>query len=536
MNMKKSIACAAGLLAALALSAGEKRYVAFGHEFQDITPEVLLSNVGALDATALDGIGFGIRAPKPYDWRMGTNHLFDGPLWNRKAFAGYIPGFRQAFRHRSLRHCFLTLMRAPYKRVPWEDDAAWGHAVSNFASVAWFAKRAGFRGLCIDTEDYHQTRQFFRIEGDLPYDELVKLARRRGQEMFKAVFGEFPDATVLSYWFFSTFPGVGYAHAADPAGCVREAGDLWPAFMNGMLDVAPPSARFVDGDEKGYDYEAERGDFWRAAVEQRQLLEANVAEENRAKFRLQMMPSFGIYLDKYVNPPTNRHYAPPSNGSRLRRFVQNLDQATEAAGEYVWFWNEKDCWVKWNGDKILPKVVSRRTYDEIYPGISAMMKCLKDRSRLPADLPENLCTPEKVGRWSDGKVKGSLVRAGDEFVATGVERGGFSVRREKVLPGDVYGVRFRFRGEKTSLGVSWKSEGKWIPPGVGIASGPADAQGWRTGEATVVIPPRIDTLVLALGVNGQGPDESCRFRDIEIYHLGVDRPGQLDSERNKPAN
>jgi hypothetical protein len=41
-----------------------------------------------------------------------------------------------------------------------------------------------------------------------------------------------------------------------------DGGMLWRAFLNGMLDVIPPMARFIDGNENyGYQAMADEGDF-----------------------------------------------------------------------------------------------------------------------------------------------------------------------------------------------------------------------------------------------------------------------------------
>jgi hypothetical protein len=115
---KARVALSVGLaLAALAAWAPEKKYIAFGWEMGGMSPDVLLKHADAFDKTPLDGIGLYVTAPKPYDWRMGYNHVFDGPVWEKEAFAGYIPKFREAFRHKSLRHSFLRALSAPRTRT-----------------------------------------------------------------------------------------------------------------------------------------------------------------------------------------------------------------------------------------------------------------------------------------------------------------------------------------------------------------------------------------------------------------------------------
>lgn len=528
---KPAAAAALALSVALSLLAGfaaeasgkrvTRRYIGWGYEFDEIRPELLLSNLDAFDAAGLDGIGFGVRASPPGNWMMSTSHMYDGPLWERKYFEDQIPGYRKVFKHRAMRHCFLQMYRAPYKRVDWTNDAAWAHVASNLTTAAWFAKSCGFKGVTLDLEDYHNARQYTRQPSDPPYDELFRIARRRGAELFRGVFREFPDAVVFSYWMLSMVGG-GVAHSPDPLSSVRAAGDLWVPFFNGMLDVAPPSVKFVDGDETAYHYDAEKYEFWRSAVRQKTLFKPLIAPKNLHKYQTQLSVSFGVYMDNYVNPEGSHHYIPPLGGSRLRRFVQNLNQATLASDEYVWFWNEKDCWVKWNKDKKLPKVTRARTYEELYPGLTRAMYLLRNRDKLPKTLPDNLVASGKVNSWSDGRDKGVFRRENGVYVATGCDFGGYSFRLEHVSPGDIYGVCCRVRNPKGGAGVSWKSGGQWRKPGVSMSFGPVDADGWQRGETIVVVPPEIDTLVLALSARGLGAEESVRFKDIGVYRLGCD--------------
>lgn len=292
---------------------------------------------------------------------------------------------------------------------------------------------------------------------------------------------------------------------------------------DGLLTrVAQRTVKFVDGDENGYDYDTAHGDFWRAAVEQKTMLPEVLDAQSRMRYRALHSTSFGVYVDNYVNDATEHHYIPPLDGSRLRRFVQNLNQATEAADEYVWFWNEGDCWVRWNKDKKLPKRTRARVYEEIMPGFTKALSFLRERGKLPKDLPANLVAPGGVGHWSDGKVKGTFTREGGDYVAAGVELGGYSARIADVRPGDIYGVRFCSKGVRTCAGISWKSNGEWRKSGIAVPCGPADASGWCTGEAVFVVPPGMDTLVLALCVKDQKPHDAARFRDISVYRLGVD--------------
>ena len=518
-----SLYCGVASAAVLDGPGTSRKFIAWGYEFVFSTPEVLKSNLDAIEASGLDGIGFGVYVKVPEcNGSMSTDHMFDGILWERERFSEMARGYREVLGHKGLRHSFLQMFRAPYKRVDWTDDATWALAASNLTVAAWFAKESGFEGVTIDMEDYFNTRQFTRLPSDMPYDSLALVARRRGAELFRGVFREFPDTVVFSYWLLSMIHGM--VNAVDPQSAIRASGDLWVPFVNGMLDVAPPTVRFVDGNEDSYYFDAEQYEYWRAAVEQKMAMPALVAEENRRKYRAQATSAMGMYMENFTNDAQQRYYVPPLGGSRLRRFAQNLNQAMMASDEYVWFWNERDCWVKWSDEKRFNGKTRRRTFEEALPGITRVMKMLRNRDKLPDDLPANLLTPEKkVYSWADGKVKGTFSKEGDVLVATGCgSQGGYAVNFDKVSPGDIYGVCCRMKGDRVQSGISWKRNGKWLKPSASLAFGEPDADGWRTGEGIAVVPPGADTLVFSVTARGLKPDESVKTKDMAVYRLGCD--------------
>ena len=69
------------------------------------------------------------------------------------------------------------------------------------ALIGRIARETGLKGICCDHEDYYKQHQYEPAEGEPPFDELCKIARKRGREVFGALFRELPDARVLFYWF-----------------------------------------------------------------------------------------------------------------------------------------------------------------------------------------------------------------------------------------------------------------------------------------------------------------------------------------------
>ena len=113
--------------------------------------------------------------------------------------------------------------------------------------------------------------------------------------IWRGVFEEYPDITVFCFWLLSDAP---YRHVeTELPAFMRERGDLWPAFVNGMLDVLPSTATLVDGEEDAYKFEAARHDFFKARTRMRSWDLPLVAPENRVKYLSQVSQSFGQYLE-----------------------------------------------------------------------------------------------------------------------------------------------------------------------------------------------------------------------------------------------
>ena len=172
------------------------------------------------------------------------------------------------------------------------------------------------KGLCLDLEGYGvKSFKFDPAEGS-SFAEANALARRRGAEVMRAIAREFPQQTLLAFWLNSINAKAGRASNPD-AILATETYGLQPAFINGLLDAAPPEMTLVDGCEDGYYKDSER-EYQLAAADMRQWhgpVARLIAPENRRKWRaLRAKPSFGFYLDMYLNPPGHQYYFPPLDG------------------------------------------------------------------------------------------------------------------------------------------------------------------------------------------------------------------------------
>jgi len=528
--MKTVITIVAAVMALQAPAA--KKYIFTGWALNDAGPQDILAYADLFDKTACDGVGVPLD-PSGSPTVMGRIRLMEPPRWCDFDVEPILSVCRQFAKHPSLRHSFFFVNFAPRKeRLAWTDDAAWELLADNAGTAARIAKDARFEGLIADFEDYWKKRQYRWLEGDPDWNAAKALARRRGREVFARVFSAYPEITVLTFQLLTT--DTAYARDPDPVAYMEEKRDLWPSFVNGILDALPPTAKLVDGNESfGYLAKASRHDFYRSVRDQTIGVLPLVAEENRAKYRAQLSVSHGLYVDSYAGCPTNSgYYMAPVRGKRITHLEDNLRQATACADEYVWFWGEKGFYVDWPAD-LKEKAGNvwgshngmkwRRKYfagswgrikpwrETIDGDFDLLLRGVKDPAR---------CVREEYAKQ---RAEGAFVDlfAGKSLnVATNGNASAF-IRQPKFETDGWYGLRTKGRGEVVRGNVYFQYNGSWRW-GLGVVRfdfGKAGAEGWRDGVALVRIPDGANNLYVILDA---GKDEKVRkveFKGLEIFRI-----------------
>ena len=558
MRMRTSASISACVAAALALTApaeARNKVIAYGWDVLRSSPESFLANAAAWDEVPVDGVVFSLNAPNPTGGQFMHRHVTTDKGWTYEAFAPQIPVLRQLVARKSLAHSMAGAWFQGHKaknRLDWRDDGAWANFASNMGVLARIVREAGLDGICIDNEDYGKCRQFYRKDGELPYDELRALARKRGREVFAPVFKEKPDIALLAFWFLSMNPA--YLTADDLWAKERELGDLWPAFIEGMLEVMPDTANFYDGNESAYYYRAETGDYLRSTVRILTRFADLLEPRFRDKYRARVRASAGFYMDTYVQKDSSSyHYQPPTKGgTQVDRFCDNYMQADEACGGYIWFYGEKHPWIDWKGGVDKPW---RRapTWNDTMPGLHdifaayrdpvafAIRKCAAlDAAGTATNLIENgSCALPGGGeagfrkdKWAKGfsswkgkKEKGVMgtdlgVGRGDSFSLRldSVKKGCMIAHVQDLPPGTSVLVRLYAKGESSSATIYFSNKRKWRFPlgSTKVAFAEPGADGWRAGYAVVTIPHGADGFGLQLGGAEAG---TVWYDDIAAYKM-----------------
>lgn len=558
--MRLAAAVFLSVLFGLSAVARPATVILHGWDMLDVSPEEVLSHAEEFERTAADGVSLRIRKNAPDGRQLNSCRLYGSTnVWHWADVADYVPVFREIVRHRSLSCSMLNMWIVPKPHVDWRDDARWGLIAHNSAVVARVASEGGLKGLIIDEEDYGSAFQFFVGPDDPPFDEAAALARRRGAQVFSEVFRAFPNATLLFFRLLASDPDYRRADG-DPGAIVKAKGHLWPAFVNGILDVMPPTAVLVDGNESaGYRGEASRGDYWKSACQQRSAALTMVAPENQAKYRAQMRAGFGLYIDAYTMTNTSSaFFRGPVEGSRLSHFEENLSQAILASDGLVWLYAEKSAWVPWKN------VGCRRwqnatTWDHALPGVTEMVCGVKDAqafvSRRAAELhakgefvelvknggfastnktgvvgfrPGEVPPPFHV--WHHPKYRGGVGRYGlDTTVGEGDSTslcfdgvGKCVLFCSPQLPtpataGRHYGFRVSAKGAHVIVDAVWQLAGgetRSVP----VHFAREDAEGWRHAAAALRVPE--STVGIKLTVTATLQDHEKAFVDnVSVFSL-----------------
>ena len=540
----------------------QKKIIFYSWDLLWARTDDLINNLDALEKLPADGIAISIYLKRGKSSSISFRTVMDGPKWQKEWFNRELEKLKKISQGK-LKNNFISTRLSLRHRISWDDDKAWENCAYNFGIMAWLSKQSGAKGLILDPEDYHKSKQFKFLSEDGNYDTTAKLARKRGAQIIEAIGKEYPDAVLLFFWLFSLEPDI-YHVSGSPLENAEIHNSLWPHFINGMLDKLPHSMIVVDATENAYHYYADKMDFYNAAwdITRRGVFLAD--KINREKYRNQVQVGFGLYLDMYTNSPKATWYAPPLNNSRLERFCDNFKQALSACDEYCWLYGERKRLINWNWKQKREKAP---TWDEALPGLYSEIAIIKNpgkhielikkqiKSKQLKNLVKNpeckLCNSKDKNKsssvqsdWTQGglpdnwhfwqkKYNGKDTKEGkfgidsakgykDNYsvYCQGVSKGCFIVK-VPVKPGRLYAVEAYCTGSKKSrIGVRWQYKNKWIRQNLDqtILFPDDNESDWRRALGIIDVPPGVDTMVLLLSVS-LNKKEITWFDNPGVYEL-----------------
>ena len=556
---RRTGSCATGLLVALLMgqqivaAPTEKKLIATGWDMA--TPARLRENLELMEQRPFHGVVIRFADRSGHS----LSYAFNAEVWEDEWIEEITA---------DLKACHLTrftdnflLLNANPGDVDWFDDAGWAVIVAHWRTAARAAREGGLTGILFDPEPYRKPyRQFDysaqaqRAEHGL--NEYVEKARQRGREVMAAVAEEYPALTLFCYFMHSV--NANSADRRNPRDAVAGGRyGLYPAFIDGWLDVAPPTMTFVDGCESAYRFNRET-QYLTDATRIKGICQRLVAPENRYKYRGQVQVGFGVYLDAYVNPPDSPWYIDPMGQPVADRLRTNVETALRVADEYIWVYGEKYRWWPTANQR-----VNAESWPEALPGIEEALRFAGDpleyarafaasQGDRQANLLKNAgfsdeTITDDAGNqitWQEGRPPvgwgfwqredSSGEAAWDRQVGatasgsarlSGVLDGCFT-QATSATPGERYAffgkVRLGGRGE-CLVRIRWQTEeGKWYASSLDrlLDAGDADEDGWREIAGVATVPEGAGKIVVLLIARGQElADEQAWFDDVRLLKL-----------------
>ncbi len=465
---------------------------------------------------------------------------FSREPWAWGEFAAALADLKGA-RPTTCRENYLMVYSNPGD-VDWFDDAGWKIITDHWRLLTRLARQGGLRGLLFDAEPYTPPHSQFLYRAQPERDrhtfaEYRAKARQRGREVMRAVRAEFPDATIFTYRLFSDLLGLldsGNLQAAlEP-----HTFGLLPAFVDGWLDVMPPTMRVIEGTED-IGYRANSPAAYNDAFTRLKLrLHEFVAPEHREKVQRQFRVGQSLYLDAHVNPPDSPWYIDRTGSTSAGRLAANLASALAASDGIVWLYGETARW--WPaGDPKYPM------WPERLPGAVNAIRRAKDPAGFARDLfrqtpaPRNLLpngdfaqapspkdAPTGWFWWQDDASHGEVAVTAGQVELRGVLNGVVGCLTP-VQPGRIYAVRLRVKSEGrglAGLSIGWKTAaGAWTAHARNrnlVSSEQADAAGWREIVGLVEVPAEAGQIAFMASASAQlSNTDRCWFADAALVEV-----------------
>lgn len=329
-------------------------------------------NLEQIEKTPFDGVTLSVTGKDDTGKVVSTQSAFSNIPWKKEWFQSSIDDLK-AIHSKKVTDNFIIIGANP-GNVDWFDDAGWKQIVDHWRIVALIAKEGNLKGIVFDPEpytaSYSQFKYIVQPERDKhSFEEYQAEARLRGKEIISAVAAVDPNLIINAFVMNSVFDDIAASPFTPSAQRTLQTSNygLYPAFINGWLDAAPPTMIFVDGCETSYRYNSPLEFLQEANVVRNTALNL-VAPENRTKYLAQVQTGFAFYLDAYVNPPSSGWYVDPKDSTPTQRLQMNVRSAVNAASEYVWFYGEKYRWWPTPSPGVKPQ-----SWEDVLPGVTSAL-------------------------------------------------------------------------------------------------------------------------------------------------------------------
>jgi len=318
----------------------QKKLIKCGWDFP--RPVEVVEQIRDMEKEPFDGIIMDLR---PMSNVFFTNKKWDEE-WGQDKWAAELEALEQIEWGKFTDNFILMLAKS---EVDWFSDEDWEAVLHNVGLVAQAAQVGRCKGVAFDAEPYGFNPWHYPSQvraGEKSFAEYSARVRQRGAQFMAKIQEYLPAPVIHSFFMMSYFIHV--AQVSDPevqqARLADQYYSLYPAFINGWLDVASPDAVITDGNEASF-YYADTFEFYKAYHDITQIGLGLIAPENRRKYRAQVQCSHGLYADQLFNRRGRKYiesYMTPEE--QKLRAEHNIYYALHTADEYAWLYTEKMNW------------------------------------------------------------------------------------------------------------------------------------------------------------------------------------------------
>jgi hypothetical protein len=340
---------------AVETKATAKKLIEYGWDVP--TPNFFRQHIKAMEQIPFDGVAIKLNAGK---------EVFKKTAYPNTAFTQDRKDLA-ATKSSRLTDNFVVMWSGIDEGWDWFNDVDWAAAEKNIHNFAKTAKAGRFRGILFDSEPYRGSSWSYGKQPQQQtktFPEYQQQVRKRGAQFMTALQSEQPGTQVLTLGLLSWMKHVWLAKL-EPAKLQQELAKhvygLWPAFINGMLDVAQSSSAIVDGNEWSY-YFSQAAEFDKAhnlIFKDARIFVDRINDKKYAKnVKLGQSVFFDLMLALFPREAKDSQYGKTmphflSQNDRLLLLEHNIYHALRTADRYTWMYGES---VDWWQNKI-PKSV-----------------------------------------------------------------------------------------------------------------------------------------------------------------------------------
>jgi Bacterial Ig domain len=362
------------------LPTANKKLIEFGWDVPGA--EFVRDNITQMEQRPFNGIVMSINnvdnAPEGFPDFDDMLWAFDTRAWSESSMKLDVLA---SIKWQKFTDNFLILQSYNPLAMDWFNDQQWVTIQANMKLLSKAVKAVRGKGIFFDTEAYlNDPWRFKDGDGTLlypgkTYAQVAAKARQRGAQFMTALQSEVPDIKIMM----SFMSGLIRAQYEFAGSLENSETGLLKAFLEGMLSVANPDVRIIDGNEGAYYYNktpqfADGFTYSQSAVS---LIDPLL----RSKYRQNVRVGQAVYADGVLNNTDIANYDFPFTQQQFAQWWQhNLYHAYATSHRYVWVYSEGMDW--WSDPSyplpgLLPNALS---------GINAVQTKIKQGQSLGFDL------------------------------------------------------------------------------------------------------------------------------------------------------